>query len=271
VIAVCNQKGGVAKTTTTAALAQAAADTGCRVLVIDLDPQGNLTTMMLDGPPTAVGAYGMTVDPDRVAGATFPEDAVQPTSAAWSPRIDISPGGPELVEVDRDTNHEQVGRLRRVLHGKDERGRLDGYDVILLDCPPGLGRLLVGGLRAADSALLVTEPSAASVAGLGQIGNTIASLHRSFETTAPQVAAVLVGRYRACLEHDYRLAEIRRTYGPLVLAGHVPERAAVADAASAWRPVQSLTSPGARAVTDVVARMWAELAARLDIRAEVPA
>jgi len=154
-------------------------------------------------------------------------------------------------EQDQDLGREY--RLRTALEGT-----LAGWDVVLIDCPPSLGQLTVNALTAADCALLVTEPRAASVDGLAQMTRTVATVRQHFNADL-RLAGVVVNRYRADRRDRVEWADQLRTdYGEHLVEPFVPEREIVATAASAAAP---LSAYGARArdVTTVLAALAARV------------
>ena len=157
-----------------------------------------------------------------------------------------------LAAREKDSGLGSEQRLRAVL-----AGTLHLWDVVLIDCPPALGSLTVNALVAADVAMLVTEPRATSVDGLGEMATTVASV-RSFYNDRLRLAGIVVNKYRR--DRPDRVAWVQtlhRDYPGLVLQPYLPEREAVAVASSAAAPVSAYTTPAAR-----------EFAAALDALAE---
>ncbi|GMA89388.1 hypothetical protein GCM10025868_46380 [Angustibacter aerolatus] len=207
IIAVGNQKGGVGKTSTTLGLAAAAAAAGQRVLVIDLDPQANATDVLLDDQvnepddTTKVpGTYGLLADPKRGGGLPL-ADAIQPAGAAWA-NVDVVPATQELAESDVDTTPTQPLRLRKAL----EQGAqaLEPYDVVLLDCPPSLGRILIAALVAATDVIVVTEPGAHALRGVSRLEESVTEIRDGFGQDTPGLLAILVNRAKRATEHAFR-------------------------------------------------------------------
>ena len=256
VVAVANQKGGVGKTASVLGLADAVTAAGGRVLVVDLDPQANATDV-LGADPDRADAYAVVGDPKRGGGAPL-VDAVQHASDAW-PRTDVVAATGQLAEVDVDTAPTQPTRLRLALRDAP----LADYDVVLLDCPPSLGRLLVAGLVAATHVLVVTEPTGHALAGVGHLEETVSETRTGFDQMTPALAGVLLTRVKRAAEHAFRAHELREAYGDLVLPAEVPERVAVTDAASSGRPLSALPGHGARATAAAYASAWTALRPRL--------
>lgn len=260
VIAVCNQKGGVGKTSVTVNLAAELAASGHDVLVVDLDPQGNATAILdvysEDGALTLADA--LAVDPDlgtvRSGAALM---VMQVAGPAWPQGIRVVPaGGRKLANREQDQDPGREFRLRTALEGVDRTS----VDVVLIDCPPSLGQLTVNALAAADAALLVTEPSAFSVDGLGEIVRTLATVRRALNPSL-ELAGVVVNR------HDDRRKDraewvtfLREHYADHLVWPFVPEREGVRRAASASDPLTPVDggvlhrADGVRTALQAVAR-----------------
>ena len=164
VLAVCNQKGGVGKTTTTFHLARAAITDGLRVLVVDADPQGDLTSVTVDEDNLIEGQVGLAdVLSDR--SDEHIRDVIVP--GIW-PGLDVVPTTGEALEgVNNELVIAGAGREQRLRTALGEV--IDDYDVILIDCPPSLGMLTTNALVAADQALIVTAPRSEAADGVAGI------------------------------------------------------------------------------------------------------
>lgn len=182
IFALANQKGGVAKTTTTGILAAGLKKQGFSVLTIDCDPQGNLS---------------MSVAADNQSGATMYEvmkrtvsarDAVQHTDSC-----DIIPANTILAGIEQELH--QVGKemtLREALRDK-ETGVAQNYDYILIDCPPSLGLLTVNALTAADYLLIPTMPETFAASGITQLYDTFRSV-KKYTNPSLEIDGVLLTR-----------------------------------------------------------------------------
>lgn len=249
VIACANQKGGVGKTTTVVSLASYLALDGHRVLILDLDPQGNATS--------GAGLDKRSVDRsvyDALIGGIPLADLVQPTAVdgLW-----IVPSSRDLAgaEVELVTLPDRERRLAQAL-----APIADGYDYILLDCPPSLGLLTVNALAAADSVLVPIQCEYYALEGLGQLLSTI-NLVRDRVNPTLHLKGVVLTMFdgRTTLSADVS-AEVHRHLGAHVFDVVVPRSIRLAEAPSYGRPIPlySPTSRGAQAyrelATELVAR-----------------
>ncbi|MBF6138253.1 ParA family protein [Nocardia otitidiscaviarum] len=231
---MANQKGGVGKTATTLGLASAITYAGGRVLIVDMDPQGNST----GGVGVEVGEEQPTVTDlfDRNAAPGAAADVV--VASAWD-GVDIAPATRELANVEEAGDADLVWRLDTAFEGLD----LSAYDAVLFDCPPSLGRLLFSALVAADAAVVVTEATKDSVKGVTEVEETIERVRRR-PNKRLQLGAIVVSRRRNVAEHNYRESELRTAYGTLgdgnrglVARTVIPDLAARQDAHSESKPM----------------------------------
>ena len=233
IVALTNQKGGVGKTTVTLNLAAAAADRGIRVLAVDLDPQGNLTTGLDLPADPEYTTYDVLYNPVE-GGAVH---AITQTS--W-PKVDALPADRNLARIERDSQTGIETRLRRGL-----AGATDFYDLVLCDCPPSLGVLSVNALVAADAALLVTEAGAASIAGLAEVLTTIDTVNETYAGAHCRPIGIVVNRWEDTLEQRGRRDELVGYWSDAVWEPVVPKSTVLAAAYGARVPVSRM--PGARA------------------------
>ena len=246
-VAVVNQKGGVGKTATALGLASAVAqDPALRVLVVDLDPQANATAAL--GANAGGFTSGDVLYADAKGVAT---DAV--TKTAWGDGVSCIPANLALAERDADVSLGSEFRLRKALAG------VDGFDLVLIDCPPYVGRLVTNGLVAADYALVVTTAAAPSLMGVANVMATV-EVVREHYNPGLQVAGIAVNllppaRQR---ESEYRLAELVEVFNGAVWEPYVPARVVVAEAQGAGAAVHDF-GPRARDV----AAVYEALASRL--------
>ena len=163
VISIANQKGGVGKTTTAVNLGAALAEIGYRVLVVDLDPQGNATTGLGISHRNVEGSIY-----DVIMNDTPLDDCVEPTSVK---NLFVCPATIDLAgaEIELVPAFSRELKLKRAL-----QGARDDYDFTLIDCPPSLGLLTVNGLAASDDVLVPIQCEYYALEGLGQLLRNVA-------------------------------------------------------------------------------------------------
>ncbi len=232
-IALVNQKGGVGKTTATLGLASVAWARRHSCLVVDLDPQGNATTGLgVSNPDRTVDE---ALDDDRPGViADLAAVSAWPAEGGLPPRV--VPSTTALAARERQLLADPVGardRLRVAFSGQHE-------PLVLIDCPPSLGLLTVNALFAADSALVVTEPSAWSSDGVDEILRTIERI-AARKPSGLDVVGVAVNGLGRTRDARYWHEQLAADHGRLVLPP-IRLRAALAEAAARSRPVHSLAS-----------------------------
>jgi len=244
VIAVANQKGGVAKTTTVASLGTALAELGQRVLLVDLDPQACLTfSLGIDPEDLELSIHHVLtkgVSPSEVMATT--EDGV-----------DLLPATIELARAEADlltrTGREYV--IRTVIED------LDDYDWILLDCPPSLGVLTVAALTAATGVLIPLQCETLSHRGVGQLLDTVHDVRR-FTNRELEVWGVLPTLYDGRTNHARAVLEtISETYDLEVIEPPIPKSIRFAEAPAAGRSILSTakSNKGSVAYREVAANL----------------
>jgi chromosome partitioning protein len=237
VVAIANQKGGVAKTTTVQSLGVAMAEQGRRVLVVDLDPQACLTfSLGFDPDELTSSLHDVLVRRSRVS------DVVQHVSGVDG--LDLVPATIDLagaeVHLLSRTGREHV--LARALQPV-----LDDYDVVLIDCPPSLGVLTINGLTAAEAVIVPLQCEALSHRGVGQLLETVEDV-RQFANDKLRVLGVIPTMFDARTTHSRKvLAEVEERYGLPLFEPAVPKSVRFAEAPELGRSVlqHAPTSPGA--------------------------
>ncbi len=251
ITAVANQKGGVGKTATVLGLCSAASWEGKRVLAVDLDPQGNLTR-------------GLGVDADNLGDTPTANElltAMQEGTASQAiiptpwPGIDLIAATGDLATRDMDAASDAIYRLRTAFEGCD----LSAYDAVLFDCPPSVGRLLVGALVAADQLIYATEASVDGIKGISNVETTTAFVKKMVNRDL-RLVGIVVTRREKTGEEDFREEELRDVYGDLVAKTVIPKRAAWKDANGRSEPIHAVKgSAGARSLSVAFSDLLAEL------------
>jgi len=222
VYAFANQKGGVGKTTTAINLAACLAEAGERALVVDLDPQANATSGL------GMRANGAS-SYDLLDGVPLSELAT-PTQFE---NLFLVPSKPELAGAAVELAQREDGE--RYL--AESLAAADGFDFVLLDCPPSLGPLTVNALAAADRVIVPVQTEYYALEGLAQLVQSI-NLIKTRLNPRLEIAGVLLtmadGRTRLSADVE---AEVRRHFGELVFAAVVPRSVRVAEAPSHGVPV----------------------------------
>jgi chromosome partitioning protein len=255
VLAVANQKGGVAKTTTVASIGAALAELGHRVLLVDLDPQACLT-------------FSLGVDPEDLELSVHhvltkglaPAEAIIETEDG----VDLLPATIELARAEADlltrTGREQV--LRGVVEDLAEAGTT--YDWILLDCPPSLGVLTVAALTAAEGVLIPLQCETLSHRGVGQLLDTVHDVRR-FTNKGLEVWGVLPTLYDGRTNHSRTVLEtISETYDLEVVEPPIPKTIKFAEAPARGRSIlaTSRSSKGAKAYREVADNLVGRVSGR---------
>lgn len=238
IIAVLNQKGGVGKTTTAINIAAYLAKAGKKILLIDLDPQGNATSGLGVDKLTLEGnAYQALVE-----GAAFDTVAMKTTID----KLDLIPTNSDLAgaEIQLALVDDREAKLRNFLQSSTHE-----YDIVLIDCPPSLGLLTVNALTAATDVLIPVQTEYYAMEGLGQLIQVIQRVQQGLNPTL-QILGVVMTMYdsRTTLSEQVK-TEITRVFGDLVFDAVIPRNVRLAEAPSHGKPILNYDkwSKGARA------------------------
>ena len=239
---VANQKGGVGKTTTAVNLAAALALHGLRVLVIDLDPQGNASTALgIDHHADIPSIYDVLVDGTAMADVVARVDGIERLHCVPA-TIDLAGAEIELVSVVARESRLQKS-LTAYLAGRDDES---GYDYVLIDCPPSLGLLTVNALVGGDEVLIPIQCEYYALEGLRQLLKNI-DLVRAHLNPSLAVTTILLTMYDGRTRLAAQVAdEVRRHFGDTVLRTAIPRSVRVSEAPSYGQTVMTY-DPGSSA------------------------
>jgi chromosome partitioning protein len=243
-LAIANQKGGVAKTTTVASIGAALAELGHTVLLVDLDPQACLT-------------FSLGIDPEDL------DVSLHHVLTKGMPAREViltTEDGPDLLPATIDLARAEADLLTRT--GREQAVRValadaGDYDWVLLDCPPSLGILTVAALTAADAVLIPLQCETLSHRGVGQLLDTVHDVRR-FTNPGLAVWGVLPTLYDGRTNHARRVLDtIAETYEVDVVSPPIPKTIRFAEAPAAGRSILSTsrTSAGAKAYREVAVNL----------------
>ena len=231
IVAIANQKGGVGKSTTAINLGAGLAFQGERVLIIDLDPQGNTSSGLgIDRSSIETSTYDVLVEGSAVA------DVLEPTSVR---DLHVVPATIELAgaEIELVSMFSREQRLKNALAEV-----IEDYDFVLIDCPPSLGLLTINGLAAADEVLIPIQCEYYALEGVSQLTRNIGLVQQNLNPQL-EIEGVLLTMFdgRTTLAADV-VAQVRDHFGETTYRTVIPRTVRLSEAPSYGEPIEAYDS-----------------------------
>ena len=231
IITLANQKGGVGKTTTAINLATALAAIGERVLIVDLDPQGNASTGLgIDRRDRDISSYDLMVGEAGVAQAAMMTDV---------PRVALVPSTLDLLGVEQTISQQpdRAFKLRNAFKALDQlRIEDQAVSYVIIDCPPSLNLLTVNALVAADAVLVPMQCEFFALEGLSQLLQTIEQIRTTLNPRLKIQGVVMTMFDRRNSLSEQVLQDVRGTMGNLVYDTVIPRNVRLSEAPSYGKP-----------------------------------
>lgn len=254
VLTVANQKGGVGKTTSSVALAGLAAAQGQRVLLLDLDPHGSLSSYFRQDPDTlALSTFTLFQERSQLSFASVSR-LIQTTSL---PGLDLMPASTALATLERNTLGDGMG----LVLSKALALIADSYDWVIIDTPPILGVLMINALAACNYLIIPVQTEFLALKGLERMVGTLNMMNKS-RRKAPEYTIVPVMYDRRTQASVGSLRTIRNTWMDRVWPGHIPVDTRFRDASRAGLPphVFDPSSRGVEAYASLLRFLQARIA-----------
>lgn len=244
-IAVANQKGGVGKTTTVVNLASCMAEKGARVLLVDLDAQGNATTGCgIRKKDLQKSSYDLLTDgnvnlSDLIIKTPYHNLWVIPST------MDLAGAEIELAETQ--------GRAKRLAKALGDADTAKNFDFVLIDCPPSLGLVTINALTAADTVLIPIQCEFFALEGLSQLTNTVKQVKKVYNPKL-DIEGVLITMFDGRLNLTMQvLAEVKKYFASKTFKSVIPRNVRISEAPSHGKPINYYDrgSKGAKAYSDL--------------------
>ena len=244
-IAVANQKGGVGKTTTVVNLASCMAEKGARVLLVDLDAQGNATTGCgIRKKDLQKSSYDLLTDEnvnlsDLIIKTPYHNLWVIPST------MDLAGAEIELAETQ--------GRAKRLAKALGDADAAKNFDFVLIDCPPSLGLVTINAPTAADTVLIPIQCEFFALEGLSQLTNTVKQVKKVYNPKL-DIEGVLITMFDGRLNLTMQvLAEVKKYFASKTFKSVIPRNVRISEAPSHGKPINYYDrgSKGAKAYSDL--------------------
>lgn len=249
-LSISSLKGGVGKTTVTLGLASAAFSLGLRTLVVDLDPQSDVSTGLDVNAKHPVNISDILEDPKRVREAILPSGWNKDHDGA----IDLLLGSPSAINFDGPhPTIKEIWRLEEALSIVEK-----DYDLVLIDSAPSLNALTRTAWAASDRVLIVTEPGLFAVAAADRALRALDEVKRGISPRLDPLGIVINRVRQQSMEHQFRIKELREMFGALVLDPQLPERTQLQQAQGAAKPLHMWPGEAAREMADLFDNLLAQ-------------